>query len=224
MVKAILFDLDGTLVDSNDKHVDAWAQVFADAGHPQPRDKLRGQIGKGADNYVPAILPGTTKDECERLGEAHGRVFKARFLDTVRPFAGAHDLLARAAGEGIAVVLASSASQEDLDHYVDLLDARDLITATTSIDDVERSKPDPDIFGAAVAKLDGIAPADALVVGDSIFDMEAAGRCGVPAVAVRSGGFDDGALREAGARAIYDDAAQILARFDRAVLQQKDPA
>ena len=215
MIRAVLFDLDGTLVDSNDAHVTVWAQVFREAGHDLPRAAIHAQIGKGGDLLVPALLPDADEATCGRIADRHGEVFKRDWLPRIRPFRHAHDLLARVRAEGAKVVLASSASRAELDHYVALLDARDLIAAGTSIDDVETSKPAGDIFSAALEKV-GVDPADALVVGDTPYDVEAARRAGVRAVAVRSGRFDDAAL--AGAVALYDDVAALLAGYGESAL------
>lgn len=209
-ITAILFDIDGTLVDSNDLHVDAWVEAFAEAGHHLDRARIREQIGKGGDMLVPALLPGLPGDEQEALADAHGRVFKAKHLANVRPFPGAHDLVARVHGAGLKVSLASSASQGELDQYVNLLDLKIMVDATTTIDDVNASKPAGDIVATALGKL-GFAGEEALFVGDTPYDIEAAGKCGVATVAVLSGGFPREAL--AGARAIYEDAAALAAAF-----------
>ena len=214
-VRAVLFDLDGTLVDSNDFHVEAWDRVFREAGHAIDRDAIAGQIGKGGDLLVPALLPDAPKAERDRLAARHGEVFKARYLDLVRPFPDATALLRRVRDTGRKVVLASSASGEELDHYTRLLGAGDLVSASTSKDDVATTKPAGDIFAAALAKA-GVAPAHAMVVGDTPYDIEAAAKCGVATIAVRSGGFDEAALRDAVVR--YDDVEAILAGFDRSPL------
>jgi membrane protein len=217
-IKAILFDIDGTLVDSNDMHVDAWQAAFADTGRRFDRSVIHGQIGKGADMLLPALVPDLDEAGQKKLGEAEGEIFKARFLEQVKPFASAHDLLAHAHRRGQKVVLATSSSQDQLDHYLDLLDVRDLVDATTSSADVENTKPAPDIFATALAKLPGISAAEALVVGDTPYDVEAAKKCGIPAIALRSGGFPDAALGKAGAVAIYDDVAALLADYDNSPL------
>ncbi|MEH3158990.1 MAG: YihY family inner membrane protein [Sphingomonas taxi] len=214
-VRAVLFDLDGTLVDSNAFHVEAWDAVFREAGHAIDRAAIHGQIGKGGDLLVPALLPDAPKAEQERLAERHGTIFKARYLDRVQPFPEAGALVRRVAASGRKVVLASSASGEELDHYIALLGIGDVVSATTSQDDVATTKPAGDIFAAALAKV-GIAPRQALVVGDTPYDIAAAAKCGVAAVAVRSGGFDDAALDDAIAR--YDDVATLLARYERTPL------
>ncbi len=212
-IKAILFDIDGTLVDTNDAHVLAWEEAFATIGTSFDRQVIHDQIGKGTDMLVPTLLPDADKDQQETLGDTHGAIFKARYLETARPFARAHDLLAHAHSLGQRVVLASSASGPELDHYIQLLDARELVAATTSSDDVEKTKPAPDIFSTALKKLPGIGPADVIIVGDTPYDIEAAGKCGIDAVAVRSGKFKDEQLQSAGAIAIYDDVAALLAGY-----------
>ena len=217
-IRAVLFDIDGTLVDSNDYHVLAWEEAFAGVGVTLDRQAIHDQIGKGTDMFVPALLPDANEALQEKLGEAHGDIFKRRYLEQVTPFAGAHDLLARAHKAGLEVVLASSASTQELEHYTKLLDAEDLVGATTSADDVQRTKPAPDIFATALKKLAPLRPDEAIVVGDTPYDMEAATKCGITAVAVRSGKFPDDALRSAGAVRIYDDVAALLADYDAAPL------
>ncbi|BCA60862.1 hypothetical protein HMP09_0096 [Sphingomonas sp. HMP9] len=212
-IKAILFDIDGTLVDTNDMHVLAWEEAFATVGASFDRQAIHDQIGKGTDMLVPTLLPDADEDQQEKLGDKHGAIFKAKYLETATPFAQAHDLLAHAHGLGQRVVLASSASAAELEHYIDLLDARALIATTTSSDDVEKTKPAPDIFATALKKLSGIDAADVIVVGDTPYDIEAAAKCGIAAVAVRSGKFEDEQLRSAGAIAIYDDVAALLADY-----------
>lgn len=216
-ITAVLFDIDGTLVDSNDYHVLAWEQAFAGIGVRFDRQVIHDQIGKGTDMLVPTLLPDLDEEAQERLGKAHGDAFKSQYLDRVRPFPGARDLLARVHAAGLRVVLASSASKDELDHYLGLLDARELVAATTSADDVERTKPAPDIFATALKKL-GVPPEEVVVVGDTPYDIEAAGKCGIAAIAVRSGGFTDDALTDAGAVAIHDDVAALLRDFDRSPL------
>jgi HAD superfamily hydrolase (TIGR01549 family) len=211
-IKAILFDIDGTLVDTNDMHVLAWEEAFAGVGASFDRQVIHDQIGKGTDMLVPTLLPDADAEKQEKLGDTHGAIFKAKYLETARPFVRAHDLLAHAHSLGQQVVLASSASGSELDHYIGLLDARDLIGATTSSDDVERTKPAPDIFATALKALPGIDPAEVMVVGDTPYDIEAA------AVGVRSGKFSDERLNAAGAVAIYDDVAALLAGYAQSPL------
>ncbi len=219
-IKAILFDIDGTLVDSNDYHVAAWNEVFEHAGAHFTAEHIHDQIGKGTDMLVPTLLPGTDAAEQERMGDEHGTIFKSRFLDRVVPFAEARALLMRVADSGRRVVLASSASTDELDHYLDLLDVRGIVSVSTTSDDVEKTKPAPDIFAVALKKLAPLTPAEVIVVGDTPYDIEAAAKCDIRAVAVRSGKFDDDALTGAGAIALYDDVAALLADFENSPLDR----
>jgi len=217
-IKAILFDLDGTLVDSNDFHVKAWQEVFHDAGHAFDDRAIHEQIGKGADNFVPALLPGVSQSEQERLGDAHGHEFKSKYLDRIRAFPGARDLLIRAHQAGQRIVLASSASRGELEHYMGLLDIDDIVAQTTSADDVQSTKPAPDIFATALAKVSPLSANEVIVVGDTPYDIEAAAKCGIAAIALRSGKFSDDVLEQAGSIALYDDVAHLLADYDASPL------
>jgi membrane protein len=217
-IKAVLFDIDGTLVDSNDYHVAAWQAVFRMADAHFEDQVVHDQIGKGTDMLVPTLLPGVGEAEQERMGEEHGRIFKSQFLDRVIPFAAARDLLVRVKNSGRQVVFASSASSDDLDHYLGLLDAREIVSISTTSDDVEKSKPAPDIFATALKKLTPLSAGEVIVVGDTPYDIEAAAKCGIAAVGVRSGKFDDETLRHAGAVALYDDVADLLADFENSPL------
>ena len=217
-IKAILFDIDGTLVDSNDHHVLAWEEAFEGVGATFDRQTIHDQIGKGTDMLVPTLLPDTDEAAQEELGDAHGKAFKSKFLKQVKPFVGAHDLLVRVHEAGQQVVLASSASKAELDHYLDLLDVRNLVAATTSADDVENTKPAPDIFATALKKIAPLTADDVIVVGDTPYDIEAAGKCGIAAIGLRSGKFSDQSLQEAGAVALYDDVAALLADYDQSPL------
>jgi HAD superfamily hydrolase (TIGR01509 family) len=212
-IKALLFDVDGTLVDSNDFHVRAWHEVFRDAGYDLPAPMIHAQVGKGGDNLVPSLLPDLSEAEHEKIAEAHGPLYRARYMEQVKPFPAARDLLARAKADGFTVALATSADPEELDHYVELLDARELIDLTTDSSDAKTTKPAPDIFEAALKKA-GVSPDAALVIGDSPYDMLAARRAGIGAIGLLSGGFDEQELRDAGALAIYRDAADLLAQWD----------
>ena len=216
-IKAVIFDIDGTLIDSNELHVTAWDRVLREAGHEFGRDELHEHIGKGGDNYVPALLPDAREDEIERIKDAHHELFTDSYIDRVAPLPGARDLLVRVRDSGRKVVLASSASGEELEHHLRKLEAADVVEACTSKDDVEHSKPCSDVFEAALREA-AVRPDEAIVVGDTPYDIEAARRAGLDTVAVRSGGFGDEELK--GAIAIYDDAADLLARFDRSPLNR----
>jgi membrane protein len=222
-IKALLFDIDGTLVDSNDYHVLAWQEVLGDAGHDFTREIIHGQVGKGGDNLLPALLPDLPQEEQEKIADKHGPLYRERYIAKVRPFPRARDLLARAKQEGMIVALATSANAEELDHYVGLLEADELIDATTSKGDVEATKPEPDIFAAAAEKT-GAAPDEALVIGDTPYDVIAAKRAGIGAIGLLSGGFTEEELRTAGALAVYQDAADLLDRWaDSPIVQSTSP-
>ena len=171
-INAILFDIDGTLVDSNEQHVPAWEEAFGRVGAMFDQQVIHDQIGKGSDMLVPKLLPDTDQAAQEDLGEAHGEVFKSKFLGGVRPLPGGRDLLVRADSAGQNMVLASSASKGELEHYLDLLDVRDLIAATTSADDVEDTKAAPDFFATALKKVAPLAAENVIVVGDTRCDMK----------------------------------------------------
>jgi HAD superfamily hydrolase (TIGR01662 family) len=224
-VKAIFFDIDGTLVDSNEQHVTAWDEAFQTAGAHFDRQTIHDQIGKGTDMLVPTLLPEADKAEQERLGTLQGEIFKRDYMDDVKPFPEARNLLERAHAAGHAVVFATSASQEEVSHYLDLLGARQIVAATTSADDVEHTKPAPDIFAAALKKIAPIDADEVIVVGDTPYDIEAAKRCGMKAVALRSGKFPDDRLRAAGAIALYVDVADLLLDFAQSPLasQSSEP-
>ncbi|HEX9931919.1 MAG TPA: HAD family hydrolase [Allosphingosinicella sp.] len=212
MIDAVLFDVDGTLVDSNDLHAGAWQEAFRHFGIAIPFEKIRGQIGKGGDNLIPALLP---PDIVERLQEEiehfRSELFRRDYLHRSRPFPAATELLQRLHDDGTRLVLATSAKQAELDHHIERLGCRDLLTATTSKDDVEHSKPCPDIFEAALGKVQPLNGGQVFVVGDTPYDIAAASKIGVPAIAVRCGGFPEEELK--GAAAIYDGPGDLIASY-----------
>lgn len=212
-VKAILFDIDGTLVDSNDLHVLAWREAFENIGMNFSGPKIHAQIGKGADMLIPALVPDLDAATCQELGKLQGGIFRRKYRASVKPFRHAFELLAHSSECQQQVVLASSASQDDLSHYMDELKIRELVAATTSGGEVENTKPSPDIFSTALAKLKDVTTEEVMVVGDSPYDVEAARKIGISTVALRSGGFADELLRNAGAIAIYDDVAALLSDY-----------
>ena len=209
----MIFDVDGTLVDSNDAHAAAWRDVLRDFGVERPFDEIRRLIGMGGDKLLPALTGiSADSDEGKRITERRGQRFRDAYVAGLRPFPGVRALLARIAGDGFRLGIASSAKQDELDRLLRIAGVEDLIERRTSSDDVDASKPDPDALHAALAKLRLPASA-AVMVGDTPYDVEAAARAGVPAIALRCGGWADADL--AGARAIYDDAADLLARYTR---------
>jgi HAD superfamily hydrolase (TIGR01509 family) len=215
--RAVLFDVDGTLVDTVDLHGAAWVETFRRFGREVPFETVRPQIGKGGDNLVPALLPDATDELREEMEAVRGPLFKRDFLPRAVPFPGVRALFERLAEGGVAIVLASSSDEEDVRFHLDLIACADLVDATTSRDDADRSKPCPDIFAAALAKVAPLAAQDAVVVGDSPWDIEAAAKLALPAIGFRSGGFPEDELIEAGAFALYDGPSDLLARYDSSI-------
>jgi membrane protein len=216
-LRAVLFDVDGTLVDSNDLHAAAWDEAFRHFGFDVGVDRIRGQIGKGGDNLIPALLPSLSDDRREELEGFRSTLFQRDYLHRVEPFSQVCALFERIRSADLTIVLASSAPEKELEHHLDKLGCGDLVSGTTSADDVENSKPDPDIFAVALRTAKTEA-AGAIVVGDTPYDVTAAKKAGLRTIALRCGGFDEGALREAGAVALFDDPADLLARYDSSPL------
>ena len=213
-VLAFIFDIDGTLVDSNELHVDSWDRAFQRFGKQFPREQLRAQIGKGSDQYLPEFL---TAEEINRFGkdldEYRSELFRKEYLPKVRPFPKVCELFQRIHHDNKQIVLASSGKKSDTEYYVGLLKIGDLIDGCVSGDDAHHSKPAPDVFAASLEKLGNISPRDAVTVGDTRFDIEAAGKAGLKTIAFLCGGATESVLREAGAIAIYCDPADFLACY-----------
>ncbi len=218
---AVLFDIDGTLIDSNDAHVEAWHRAFAAEGYSISRRQIHDQVGKGGDNLVPSLLPHAPADIQHRIDQAHGEIYKRDFLPRVEPFEGAKKVLRSLVERGHTLVLASSASRTEVDHYVELLDADGLLSGSTSKDDVAHSKPCPDIFVTALAST-GYPAEQAVVIGDTPYDIIAARRAGIDAIGVLSGGFEEAQLRSCDPLAVYETVAELDANYDRSPLSNSD--
>jgi HAD superfamily hydrolase (TIGR01549 family) len=213
-----VLDVDGTLVDTNYHHALAWYRAFRARGETFPLWRIHRLIGMGGDRLV-AALGGDALEE--RIGdEVRDRWVEEfdRLIDEVAPLPGARDLVVALEQRGHRVVLASSGKPQHVEHFLDLLDVRDLAEAWTASDDVESTKPAPDLLQVALAKLGEPVDAPSVVVGDSVFDVEAARNAGMPALVVRSGGFGDDELREAGAVAIFDTPADLRDALDETPL------
>jgi HAD superfamily hydrolase (TIGR01509 family) len=207
MEPALIVDIDGTLVDTNYHHAVAWQRAFRAHGHDVPAWRIHRHVGMGGDQFVPAVLDEEIdEDQGEQLRDAHADAYM-ELIDEVEPLPGARELLRDLAGEGTTVVLASSAKQEEVDHYLDLLGARDLIEGWTTSADVERTKPDPALVDAALRKVGCDGPA--VMVGDSTWDVKAADAAGVPTLAVLTGGFSESELREAGAAEVCESIGEL---------------
>lgn len=214
---AAILDVDGTLVDTNWQHVLAWSMALRRQGIVLPAAALHRHVGMGGDTYVPAVAG---EDVERRMGDAlrsaHDAFFSALLLlETSAPLPGAHDLLAELRGRGHEVVLASSARRAEVEQHLTTLEAHELVDHVITADDADRSKPHPDLVRAA---LDALGRDDAVMVGDTPWDVEAAARCGIPCIALRTGGFCAGDLRDAGAVEVLETPAELCERLDRTVL------
>ena len=219
MIQAIIFDLDGTLLDSVDLHAKAWVDAFKQFGYDIPFDKLRSQIGKGGDQLLPEFL---SKEEIEKIGEdlkkERDQIFKTKYLEQVKPFPKVRELFEKIIANGQKPALASSASREQLEIFKKIAGIDDLVHAESSSADAEKSKPHPDIFLAAMSRLESISPAEMIAVGDTPYDAEAAGKAGLRTVGVLCGGFPEADLRKSGCFAIYQGPEDLLRNFDQSPL------
>lgn len=211
-LKAVLFDVDGTLVDSNDAHAQAWVKAFAEHGVKVDPAHVRRCIGMGGDKLMPEVS-GIEEDSAEGkpIARRRGEIFKQEFLPGLKALDGARELVAAVKDRGYTAVAASSASKEDLKALLAIVQAEWLMDDSTSSDDAEDSKPDPDIIEAALKRAKA-SPREAVMIGDTPYDIEAAERAGVAVIGFRSGGWQDDDLK--GAIAIYDGPADLLERID----------
>ena len=221
---AVLFDIDGTLVDSNEQHVRAWEAAFHRHGYEIPARVIRQQIGKGGDQLVPSLVPGIGAQEAKAIADAHDTIFRAQHLDSVHPFTDAAELLARVHDAGLKIALASSSKREEVEHYIRLLDVEDLVDASTTGDDVDKSKPAGDLFACALTKLGAVPAGQALVIGDTPYDGIAARVCGIAMIGVLSGGFEERELLQAGAVEVYANVSALLEALGPADVRSVQPS
>jgi len=213
MARGIIFDVDGTLIDSNDAHAHSWVDALCEYGHDVGFARIRPLIGMGGDKLLPEVI-GVTEDspEGQAVSGRRADVFRLRHLSELRPFSKARELVERLERDGRKVTVASSATKDDLVALLDRAGLRHLADYAASKDDAERSKPDPDIVQAALGRL-ALPLADVVMVGDTPYDVEAATRAGIRAIAFRcGGGWTDADF--AGSAAIYDGPADLLAYLD----------
>ena len=210
-LRGVLLDVDGTLIDSNDAHAESWRDTLREFGRDIAADTVRPLIGMGGDKLMPRLL-GVEADseEGKAFSERRAAVFRERYVPRLRATPGAGELVRRLRDEGLQLVIATSAKEEEMNAMLAQVGLDDLVRQKTTSDDADHSKPDPDIVRAA-RRTSRLAADEAIMLGDTPYDVEAATRAGVRAVAVRSGGWDDDAL--AGAVAVYDDPAHILREF-----------
>jgi HAD superfamily hydrolase (TIGR01509 family) len=217
-VSVAILDIDGTLVDTNYHHAVAWFRAFRQHGIVLPLWRIHRHIGMGGDQLVGALTDDETEaDQGDDIRAAEKTLY-FELIDEVEPMDGSRELIEELKRRRHTVVLASSAKQDEVEHYLDLLKARDLADAWTTSADVESTKPQPDLVNAALQRAQA-PPSDAVMVGDTTWDVAAAERAGVPTIAVRTGGFGVDELREAGAVALFESVRELLSQLDRTDLR-----
>ena len=213
---AAILDIDGTLVDTNYPHAIAWYRAFLQSGETLPLWRIHRHIGMGGDQLVAALAGEDFDAEHGDDVRAAEKALYMALIHEVRPLEDARELVEDLAGDGRPVVLASSAKPDEVEHYLDVLDARELADGWTDSGDVERTKPEPDLVAAAVEKAG--ARDGAVMVGDSTWDCEAAGRAGIPTLAVFTGGFSEAELRDAGADGVFESLSALRAGIEQSPL------
>jgi HAD superfamily hydrolase (TIGR01509 family) len=221
MYRAVIFDVDGTLVDSNDAHASAWVDALTESGRHVSFERVRPLIGMGGDKLLPevAAIPADSP-EGQAIGERRREIFQRKFLPNLQPTRGAHALLEHLRDEAMTLVVASSAEAAEIDGLLRVANAVKLFESKASSDDAERSKPDPDIVQAAIDRSE-CPPGEVIMIGDTPYDVEAARRAGIGIIALRCGGWPDAAL--SAALAIYDDPADLLERYDLSPFKRPVP-
>jgi HAD superfamily hydrolase (TIGR01509 family) len=217
MARTAILDIDGTLVDTNYQHAIAWYRAFRQHDVILPVWRIHRHIGMGGDQVIAALTDEATDEEKgDDIRDAEKALYLA-MIEEVEPLAGARDLIERLKGADKTVVMASSAKDDEVDHYLDLLDARELADDWTTSADVEQTKPEPDLVKAALEKA-GAEPGDAVMLGDTPWDCEAAKRAGVETVALMTGGFSEQELTDAGAAAVFESLPDLLDRIEETPL------
>ncbi|HEY9137495.1 MAG TPA: HAD family hydrolase [Terriglobus sp.] len=213
-LKAVLLDIDGTLIDSNSFHAESWVRTLNHFGFTATFEAVVKQIGKGGEYLLPVFVPQDSLKTMEKAINAYRkRLFHREYIDRIVPFADARRLLEQMHTRGLRIAVATSSEKDDLEAFKTLLKIHDLVEEDVTADDADRPKPEPDIFQAALKTL-GVDAADALALGDTPWDVEAARKAGVRTVVVQSGGWSKEELEKAGAIAVYVDVADIVRNFD----------
>jgi beta-phosphoglucomutase-like phosphatase (HAD superfamily) len=214
LIKAAIFDVDGTLIDSVDLHAAAWVEALRHFGIDAAFGDVRSQIGKGGDQLLPVFVSSErlAKDE-QTISDFRSDLFKRQYLARVRAFPGVPALFQRIRLDGKKIALASSGKADEVENYARIAGVTELIDLATTADDAERSKPEPDIFEAALAKLAPIAAEESIVIGDTPWDVIAANKAGLRTIGMLCGGFPEDELRDAGAVAIFRDPEDLFARY-----------
>jgi HAD superfamily hydrolase (TIGR01509 family) len=210
-VEAALLDVDGTLIDSNYQHALAWYRAFRRHGIVLPVWRIHRAVGMGGDQLVPALVGREVDEETGDAIRETRDVLYGELIDEVEPLEGARDLIVELRRRGLRVILASSSPENELDHYLNLLDARELADAWTTNDDVEATKPAPDLVLAALEKA---GTSSAVMIGDTLWDVEAARKARVETICVITGGYSEAELRDAGAAAVFESVVDLREHFD----------
>jgi HAD superfamily hydrolase (TIGR01549 family) len=219
MIEAIIFDIDGTLVDSVDLHAKAWQDALQHFGHDFAFQQVRHEIGKGGDQLLPDLLPPRVVDsQGEEIKKYMSELFKRKYLSQVRPFPSVRELFERIRSDGKKIALASSAKRDEIETYKKIAHIEGIIDVETSADDAEKSKPHPDIFDVTLDRLGGMNPVGVMVIGDTPHDAQAASKARLLTIGMLCGGFPEEELRAGGCIAIYRDPAALLAGYDESPL------
>ncbi|OKH26428.1 HAD family hydrolase [Chroogloeocystis siderophila] len=219
MVQAVILDVDGTLVLSNDAHAQSWVDAFTEYGYHISFEQVRPLIGMGGDQVIPRMVPGLNKEEGDgkKISERRKELIIEKYGPKLEAAPGARELVQRMKQQGIKLIIASSATSQELEVLLKAAKVDDLLDEATTSSDAEASKPEPDIVEAALRKLE-MQPDAILMLGDTPYDIQAASAAGVSVIALRCGGFEDPQLE--GAKAIYDHPADLLAHYDESLLSK----
>ncbi len=219
MLQGVIFDIDGTLVDSNDAHAYSWVETFAEAGYEVPFHAVRPLIGMGADKLLPKTV-GISHDteHGKQLIKRRSEIFRERYLPRLHALKGSRELVLRVRSDGFKAIVATSANDDELKGLLEAAQVEDLMEEKATASDAERSKPDPDIVQAAIEE-SGNSPEQLVMIGDTPYDIEAAAKARVRTIAFRSGGWTDEALK--GAVEIYDGPADLLAQYESSLIGRK---
>ena len=218
MLKGIIFDVDGTLVDSNDAHAESWVDTFAEAGYEVPFSAVRPLIGMGADKLLPKTIGVSNEsEEGKKLIKRRSEIFKTKYLPHLRALPGSRDLVLRVQKDGLKAIVATSARDQELKDLLKAARVDDLMEEKATASDAKKSKPDPDIVHAAIEESE-IPAKELIMIGDTPYDIEAAARAQVRTIAFRSGGWTDDKLE--GAVEIYDGPADLLKNYDSSIIKK----
>ncbi|HUQ99900.1 MAG TPA: HAD family hydrolase [Gemmatimonadaceae bacterium] len=219
MLRGVIFDVDGTLVDSNDAHAQSWVDTFAETGYNVPFDVVRPLIGMGGDKLLPkATGIEIDSDEGKKLAKRRSEIFHKDYLPHLKPLEGSRDLMLRVRAEKLKRVVATSAKEDEVEGLLKAAQVADLMQEKATASDAKRSKPDPDIIKAAIEESD-LPSSDLVMIGDTPYDVEAATRAKLRVIAFRSGGWKDADLH--GAAEIYDGPADLLRHYESSLLGRK---